>query len=71
MWRLWTRGWGLQAWWFWFHREGFPLWVASKLPPRITLWAFILVSAGDPVGPDDGYKRAYDAWATKHHLKGT
>lgn len=24
MWRIWTRGWGLRAWWYWWTEEGLP-----------------------------------------------
>lgn len=45
MWRLWTRGWGPRDWWHWFTSEGFPSWIARRLPRRIAYWAFIRVHA--------------------------
>lgn len=51
MWRLWTRSWGLRSWCFWFGDEGFPKWVAMRLPKRIALWTFIRVYAKDGQAP--------------------
>jgi hypothetical protein len=66
MWRLWTRGWGPRAWWHWFSTEGFPIWVAWKIPKRIALWVFIRVYAhGCPDAPGEEFKRVYDAWGVK------
>lgn len=62
MWRLWTKGWGPRAWWYWFSREGFPMWLAWALPRRIALWAFIRVYAADGHSPGPEYVRVYDAW---------
>lgn len=70
MWRLWTRGWGPRDWWYWFYTEGFPLWVARHTPPRIALWTFIMVYAGSVDSPREDYKRAYDAWVSKHGIIG-
>lgn len=64
MWRLWTTGWGPRAWWYWFHTEGFPMWIAWKLPHRIALWTFIRVYAKDGQSPGPDYKRIYDAWVS-------
>lgn len=66
MWRLWTRGWGPRDWWYWFVREGFPLWVAWHIPKRIALWTFIRVySNGIKDCPGEEYRTAYDAWGVK------
>lgn len=62
MWRIWTRGWGPRAWWFWFSTEGLPMWIAWKLPKRIALWAFIRVYAKDGQSPGPEYERVYNAW---------
>ena len=63
MWRLWTNGWGVRAWWFWFTTEGFPMWVAWALPRRIALWAFVRVSAATGDSPDQiTYAKCYAAW---------
>ena len=65
MWRLWTRGWGLRNWWYWFRLEGFPLWVARHLPNRVTYWAFIMVSGASGRSPDyptGDYQDAHDYW---------
>lgn len=62
MWRLWTRGWGPKDWWYWFRRDGFPMWVAFRLPKRIALWTFIRVYAKDCESPGPEFKRAHDAW---------
>lgn len=63
MWRLWTRGWGPRDWWFWFRREGFPMWVAWALPRRIALWAFIRVISASGDSPSEiTYDSAYKAW---------
>ena len=64
MWRLWTAGWGPRAWWYWFSREAFPMWVAWKLPHRVALWTFIRVYAKDGQAHGSEYKRVYDAWET-------
>jgi hypothetical protein len=51
---MYTRGWGLKAWWNWFRYEGFPLWVAKQLPDDIVYWCFIRVhAAGEPNWPFD------------------
>lgn len=68
MWRLWTRGWGPRYWWHWFKFEAFPMWVAKRLPRRIALWAFILVTAASGTTPDEGYKIAYNYWTEKYKL---
>lgn len=62
MWRLWTPGWGLRDWWYWFSREGLPAWVAFHLPRRVALWAFIRVYAADGSAPGEEYRRVHDAW---------
>lgn len=64
MWRLWTRGWGVGAWWYWV-RESTPMWVAWMLPRKVALWAFIRVYAASGDGPGDEYKRAYDFWESQ------
>lgn len=58
MWRLWTRGWGPRDWWFWFRREGFPMWVACHAPKRIVYWCAILVATYEPkeLSPEDFVK---------------
>ena len=55
MWRLWTKGFGPRDWWFWFSREGFPLWVAVHLPPRIVYWCTVRVGTYEPeeLSPED------------------
>jgi len=70
MWRIWTPGWGPRAWWFWFSTEGFPMWIAWKLPKRIALWTFIRVYAADGQGPGPEYKRVYDFWESGPRRKG-
>lgn len=65
MWRLWTRGWGPRVWWYWFRHQGFPLWVARRLPKRIALWTFIRVYAHGVDSPGPEYAQAYDAWGVK------
>lgn len=62
MWRLWTRGWGVRAWWFWWRTEGFPIWVAWRLPRRVALWAFIRVYANSHQSPGPEYALAHDVW---------
>ena len=62
MWRLWTRGWGPRAWWYWFSTQGFPMWLAWRLPHRVALWTFIRVYAADGQSPGPEYKRVYDFW---------
>ena len=66
MWRLWTNGWGLRAWWYWV-KEALPRQFAWWLPRQVALWAFIRVYAatGDAPGPE--YSRAYDAWVRAPH----
>lgn len=66
MWRLWTRGWGPRAWWYWFRTEGFPMWFAWRLPPRLAYWVFIRVYALDGQGPGEDFKRVCDAWEAKY-----
>lgn len=68
LWRLWTRGWGPRHWWFWVRTEGFPLWVARKLPPRIVYWAFIRVHALSGGAPGDGFNEAGRLWAATYRL---
>jgi len=68
MWRLWTRGWGVRAWWDWFYRDGWPLWVACHLPPRIVYWAFIRVHARDGQNPGEDFNRAAKGWAAAYGL---
>jgi len=70
MWRLWTRGWGPRAWWYWVTDEGWPLWVAAHLPRRVVFWCFIRVHAAGGIPPAGGdgyetYKQAYDAWESR------
>lgn len=65
MWRLWTPGWGIKAWWYWFVHEGFPMWIAWKLPKRVALWTFIRVYTKDGQSPGPEYIRVYDAWGVK------
>ena len=62
MWRIWTAGWGPRAWWLWLCEEGFPMWVAWRLPHRVALWTFIRVYGNDGQAPGPDYKRVYDAW---------
>lgn len=62
MWRLWTRGWGPRAWWFWWTTEGLPMAIAWALPRRVALWAFVRVYAADGEAPGPEYERAYKAW---------
>ncbi len=62
MWRIWTRGWGVRAWWYWFRNEGFPIWFARALPRRLALWVFIRVYACDGEAPGPEYSRVYKAW---------
>lgn len=65
MWRIWTRGFGPRDWWHWFREQGFPMWVAWRLPHRIALWAFIRVYAKGFAGtPGADYQRVYEAWTT-------
>jgi len=73
MWRLWTKGWGLLAWWLWFRREGFPQWVAWHLPHRIVMWCFYRVGAHATCGqwgcesPTDlKFFTAADRWDIPH-----
>ena len=65
MWRIWTKGWGLKSWWYWFKEERFPIWIAWKIPHRIALWTFIRVYAKDGNSPGPEYSRVYDAWEGK------
>ena len=62
MWRLWTRGWGVRAWWHWFTTDGFPMWCAWRLPRYIAYWAFIRVYAADGNCPGPEYTRVCRAW---------
>lgn len=62
MWRFWTKGWGPRAWWYWFSREGFPIFVAWRIPRYIALWVFIRVYSADGCSPGDDYSRVYKAW---------
>ena len=62
MWRLWTRGWGPKAWWDWFKNEGFPMWIAWRIPKNIALWTFIRVYSKDGLAPGEDYSRVYNAW---------
>lgn len=63
MWRIWTPGWGIRAWWVWFCDEGFPMWVAWALPRRIALWTFVRVMGASGQAPDQiTYESAYKAW---------
>jgi len=69
MWRLWTRGWGPRAWWYWFVREGFPIWVAWRIPSRIAYWAFIRVyskNVNQDAGPE--YEQVAKHWAKEYRL---
>lgn len=65
MWRIWTRGWGLYAWWYWFKNEGFPIWCAKHTPKKIALWTFIFVYAYSEISPGEEYTQVYDAWIKK------
>ena len=61
MWRLWTRGWGIRAWWYWVCHEGLPMFIAWHIPRYIAYWTFIRVySVIGEVGPD--YDRVCKAW---------
>lgn len=62
MWRIWTNGWGVRAWWIWWTTDGLPMWIAWRLPHRVALWTFIRVYVKDGQAPTDDYKRVYDAW---------
>lgn len=63
MWRIWTRGWGVRAWWFWFREEKIPMTLAWMLPRKIALWAFIRVMAASGDSPSEiTYESAYKAW---------
>lgn len=63
MWRIWTKGWGPRDWWFWFKREGFPMWAAWRIPRPIALWVFVRVMAATGDSPDRiTYESAYKAW---------
>ncbi len=62
MWRLWTRGWGPRAWWYWFSTEGLPMWIAWRLPRRLAMWTFIRVYSADGASPGPEYTRVYHAW---------
>ncbi len=69
MWRLWTRGWGPRDWWYWFKREGFPIWVAWHLPARWAFWAYVRVATLEADAPGQEFHRAHDAWTAKYDLK--
>ena len=43
MWRLWTRGFGVRDWWYWFRTQGFPMWMAFHVPRWLAYWCFIRV----------------------------
>lgn len=60
MWRLWTRGWGVRAWWFWLTTEGFAWFVARHLPRNIAYWAFIRVHGASEVHWD--FKSVAENW---------
>lgn len=62
MWRIWTKGWGPRYWWYWFKDEGFPMWVAWRIPKRIALWTFIRVYGASGISPGEEYKKAYNNW---------
>lgn len=62
LWMIWTRGWGPRAWWYWVTNEGFPMFIAWRVPRRIALWTFIRVYACDGQGPGPEYERVYKAW---------
>jgi hypothetical protein len=70
MWRIWTRGWGLPAWWRWWTDEGLPIWLAWRLPRRVALWAFIRVYGECQQAPGEEYSTAYDAWVKRSALQG-
>ena len=61
MWRLWTRGWGVRAWWWWVC-EATPRQLAFWLPRKVALWAFIRVYAYSEISPSEEYTQVYDAW---------
>jgi hypothetical protein len=61
MWRLWTKGWGVRAWWYWVC-ENWPYWVANRLPREVALRTFIRVYAWDGQAPGPEYTRIYRAW---------
>ena len=65
MWRLWTKGWGIHSWWYWFTHEGFPIWVAWHIPKRIALWTFVRVYSTGNESPGPEYLRAHDVWGIK------
>jgi hypothetical protein len=62
MWRMWTKGWGPRAWWYWFRVEGFPIWFVWKLPRHLAYWAFIRVYSADGQGPGPEFERVCRAW---------
>ncbi len=52
MWRIWTKGWGPRAWWYWFRHEAFPLWCAFHVPRWLAYWCTIRVFAASGENPD-------------------
>lgn len=69
MWRLWTRGWGVRSWWYWFRYEGFPFWVARQLPDRVTYWAYIRVMVKGDLPPCSCFKDVSNRWVTGWKVK--
>lgn len=62
MWRMWTYGWGVKSWWSWFREDGFPIWVAWRLPKRIAFWTFIRIYSKDGQAPGIEYDRVCREW---------
>lgn len=62
MWRIWTKGWGVRAWWRWFTTQGFPVWLAWRLPRWLAYWAYIRVYAAGNDGASEEYARTAKAW---------
>ena len=65
MWRIWTRGFGIRDWWYWFNNTAFPLWFARHLPKKLAYWTFIMVYANGVDSPDSKFKQICDAWENK------
>jgi hypothetical protein len=49
-------------------KEKFWLWLACRMPKRLTLWCFVLVMGSDGNGPGEEYKIKYDYWCEKYGL---
>lgn len=62
MWRLWTKGWGVRAWWY-AVKEATPRKLAWMLPRQVALWAFIRVYSASIDSPSRDYVRACDGWS--------